>query len=101
MKNIKNIDTFRYRDAKVGDLVTADVVMSAMECMPPATMRSDCAQLGEPYSHRIDDKTGKLRPTFATFRRIKGDFTRGVWAFCGYCFRGESEERGKEPAYCV
>ena len=90
-------DTFDYATALVGDLVTAEVVMNAMNCMPPATMRRDCAQLGEPYSHKKDGS--RYRPTFATFRCIDGDFLDGVWEFRGYCFAGESLERGEPIPY--
>ena len=88
---------FSYETAKVGDLVNAEVVMNAMDAMPPITMRLTCAQMGEPYSHRID--RNRSRPTFATFRCVKGDFNKGVWEFRGYCFAGETTERGKELPY--
>lgn len=90
-KKIYTPETFSYDKAKVGDRVTADVVMIAMNALPPITMRSDCAQLGEPHSHRL--VKGRSHPTFATFRCIKGDFNEGEWEFCGYCFAGESKER--------
>ena len=90
-------DTFDYATAIVGDLVDADVVMNAMNCMPPVTMRRDCAQLGEPYSHRKDGS--RYRPTFATFKCVDGDFMEGVWEFCGYCFSGETKERGEPIPY--
>ena len=96
---IKTLETFRYADAKPGDLVDADVVMSAMNALPPVSMRKACAQLGEPYSHWKDPDTGKLRPVYATFRRVEGDWAEGTWEFQGYCFLGETEERGREPIY--
>ena len=99
MKEIKTPENFRYESAKVGDLVTADVVMDAMNIMPPATMRLGCAQVGEPYSHREFPETGKLRPTYATFRCIEGDWINGIWEYRGNCFRGETEERGIDPYY--
>ena len=99
-KTVKTPDTFTYEGAKIGDLVNADVVMNAMNCMPPVTMRRDCAQLGEPYSHRQEPETGKWRPTFATFKCIEGDFMEGIWAYCGHCFRNENVERGMDPVYC-
>lgn len=93
-KKIATPETFTYETAQVGDLVNAEVVMNAMNAMPPITMRRDCAQLGEPYSHRV--VKGRMHPTFATFRCIKGDFLKGTWEFCGYCFAGENVERGAE-----
>ena len=71
-KEIFTEDTFNYSSARVGDLVDAEVVMNAMDCLPPACMRLGCAQLGEPYSHREDSETGKWRATYATFLCLKG-----------------------------
>lgn len=88
-------DDFRISEAKVGDLVEEQVVDNFMDMLPPACMRSDCSQVGEPYSHRIDEKTGKSRPTFATFRRVE----KGVWEYRGNCFRGENTERGEAFPY--
>lgn len=98
-REIYTPDTFSYSRANIGDYVDAEVVMDAMDCLPPASMKKSCAQLGEPYSHREDPDTGKWRPTYATFKCIRGDFNGGVWEYCGHCFRGETIERGKEPVY--
>lgn len=89
-------DTFEYRADLIGSRVTEEVVENAVNCLPPACMRSDCTQLGEPYSHRLDPDTGNWRATFATFKKLSPT----VWEFCGYCFRGENKPRGKDPAYC-
>lgn len=93
-------DTFRYSEARPGDLVEAEVVMEAMDCLPPACMTLRCAQLGEPYSHRQEPDTGRWRATYATFRCLQGGWDKGVWEYRGHCFRGETEERGEDPAYC-
>ncbi len=93
-------DTFTYEGAKIGDLVTQEVVDDAMDCLPPACMRASCSQMGEPHSHRQDPDTGRWRPTYATFRRIAGEWPHGIYEFCGYCFAGETVERGREPVYC-
>lgn len=77
-----------------GDYVAEDVVDSLMNAMPPACMRGDCSQLGEPYSFRIDED-GNTRNTYWTFKRI----AECVWEFCGDCFRGENVQRGETPAY--
>lgn len=79
---------------EAGDLVDSDIVDLIINCLPPACMRSDCTQLGEPTDHRMDGD--KLKPVFATFRRIEGD----IWEFCGSCFQGENAERGVETPYC-
>ena len=97
--DIKTIDTFSYETAKVGDMVDAKVVWEAMNCLPPATMRMSCAQVGEPYSHREDPNTGKYRPVFDTFRCVEGTWDKGVWEYRGHCFRGETVERGHDPYY--
>lgn len=59
-----------------------------------------CAQMGEPYSHREDPETGRLRPTYYTFKRVAGEWPNGIWQFCGCCFQGETVPRGKDPIYC-
>ena len=71
-------DDFEYSTAQVGDYVAQSVVDNAMDCLPPACMRADCSQMGEPYSHREDPDTGKWRPTFATFKRVAGEWPNGI-----------------------
>lgn len=81
---------------KVGDKVDELLVDYFMDLLPPACMRSDCSQVGEPHSMRIDDVTGEYKNTYTTFKKI----SEGVWEFCGNCFRGENVERGMEiPLY--
>lgn len=46
-KEVITEDSFPYDTAQVGDYVEASIVMNAMDCLPPACMRLDCAQLGE------------------------------------------------------
>ena len=94
-KEVFTFDTFSYSTVKVGDYVEEAVVDYAMNIVFPACMRSDCSQVGEPYSHYIDPDTGKLRPVFATFKHVTAD----KWQYCGHCFRGENVERGAEPDY--
>jgi len=98
-KKVLTEDEFSYSTVKIGDYVDANVVMAAMDCLPPAMMRLSCAQLGEPYSHREDPETGKWRATYPTFKALTGDFINGIWEYCGNCFRGETSERGKDPVY--
>ena len=52
-------DNFTYEAVKVGDYVEQAIVDAAMDCVPPACMRADCSQMGEPYSARMDEKTGR------------------------------------------
>lgn len=75
----------------IGDLVTEDVAMSVVECVPPACFRSDCSQCGEPASHKIDED-GKVKETYTTFKNIADD----IWEYCGECFKGKNVESGKE-----
>ncbi|MDE7423953.1 MAG: hypothetical protein K2N51_09700 [Lachnospiraceae bacterium] len=70
---------------KVGDLVEQEIVDELMGCLPPACMRNDCAQLGEPASHK-PDKNGNYKSTYATFKKV----AEGIWEYCGDCFRGEN-----------
>lgn len=94
-------DTFDYGEVQPGDYVEQAVVDDAMDCLPPACMRSDCSQMGEPYRHRLDPKTGKWRATYATFKRVAGQWPDSIWEYCGHCFCGENTERGEDPVCCV
>lgn len=94
-KEVFTQDTFSYSTVQIGDYVEQAVVDDAMDLLPPACMRSDCSQMGEPYSHREDPATGKWRATYATFKQVE----KGIWQYCGHCFRGENVERGKDPIY--
>lgn len=85
---------FGLNACEIGSYFTEDMVNEFMDMLPPACMRSDCAQIGEPSSHRIDEN-GKGHATYATFKRI----TEGIWEYCGDCFKGENVMRGKEPIY--
>lgn len=99
-KPIFTQENFNYSEAKIGDYVEQAVVDDAMDCLPPASMSARCAQMGEPYSHREDPETGRLRPTYYTFKRVAGEWPNGIWQFCGCCFQGETVPRGKAPIYC-
>lgn len=69
----------------IGDYVEQSIVDDIIDCLPPACMRSDCVQLGEPASDK-KDANGNYRTTYATFKRVSD----GVWEYCGNCFRGEN-----------
>ena len=86
--------SFSYSSIKPGDYVTQDVVDDAMDCLPPVHMGVRCSQMGEPCSTKLDDKTGQYRQTYATFRKVGGEWPHGIWEYCGHCFCGETEERG-------
>ena len=76
---------------EIGDYFTDEKVMDFMDMLPPACMRSDCSQIGEPTSHKLDEN-GNSRATYATFKRIAD----GIWEYCGDCFKGENVQRGTE-----
>jgi hypothetical protein len=93
-KKVLNWDYYEPAALDVGDLVEADIVDDIIDCLPPACMRSDCTQLGEAMSSRIDEN-GRDRATYLTFSRVD----KNTWRYCGCCFRGESVERGEIPSY--
>ena len=92
-KEVLDEDDFSYTTAEPGDYVTQAVVDDAMDCMPPACMSTRCSQMGEPYSHELDERTGEYRSTYATFRKVGGEWPNGIWEYCGHCFRGETINR--------
>ena len=47
-----------------------------------------------------DPRTGEWKATYATFKKVGGEWPYGIWQYCGHCFRGENVERGKDPVYC-
>ena len=79
---------------EIGDYFTEDMVNYFMDLLPPACMRSDCCQIGEPSSIRIDEE-GKGRETYSTFKKIH----EGIWKYCGDCFVGENYMHGKDIPY--
>ena len=91
---ILNSDHFYVDALEVGDLVEEEIVQDFMDCLPPACMRGDCAQLGEPFSLRID-KDGRTRNTYLTFKSVG----EGTWEYCGDCFRGVNVINGERPDY--
>ena len=94
-KTVFNKNYYSGTDAlAIGDLVEEEIVNDLMDCLPPACMRSDCSQCGEPANHKIDDD-GKTRATYSTFKKVAD----GIWEYCGCCFRGENVERGIELSY--
>jgi hypothetical protein len=66
---------------QVGDIVDEEMADHFINVLPPATMNSQCIQMGEPYSH----VNGK-----ATFSTLKG--SKDGWVYVGNCHRGETEE---------
>lgn len=69
--------------ASPGDAVEEAIVDEFMNCVPPATLRRDLMQCGEPHDSRQDQKTGRHRLTYTTFEKRDG-----IWYYCGNCFIG-------------
>lgn len=94
-KPVYTSDTFSFEKVKIGDYVNQEVVDDCMGVVPPVCMSSRCSQTGEPYSYRQYPNTGKWRSTYSTFKCVAGTYPDGIWEYCGHCFRGETEDRGK------
>ena len=75
-----------------GDTVTDDVYDNFLDILPPATMRRNLLQVGEPAAHEKDPETGNYRATYSTFVR-----TDGLWWYAGECFLGETVNRRTRP----
>lgn len=71
---------------EIGTYFTEDMIYEFMYMLPPACMRSDCSQIGEPTNHRLD-ANGEVHATYSTFKKIAD----GIWEYCGDCFRGTTE----------
>ena len=95
-KEVLNRDHFYVDALSVGDYVDKAIVDDFINACMPASMRRDCAQLGEPYSTRVD-KDGRHRSTYLTFKQV-GD---GVFEYCGDCFRGMNKVTGTIPDYLM
>ena len=93
-KRVYNWDYWTYEGAEIGDLVEEEIVDDAINAVPPACMRSSCMQCGEPSDTRIDEN-GIVRNTYSTFKKV----AKGIYEYCGNCFRGENVQRGKEIPY--
>lgn len=94
-KVVYNQDWLYFDALEIGDYVESKIVADLMDCLPPACMRSDCSQLGEPANHKIDERDGKVKATYATFKVVGNE----VEEYCGECFRGENVEHGEEISY--
>ena len=55
---------------QVGDYVEEEIVDDIIDSLPPACMRNDCSQLGEPYSEVYDEESQKWKSTYMTFKKI-------------------------------
>lgn len=81
--------------ARVGDLVGADVVEYFAICVPPLVLKEGFLQCGEVADYEYDEE-GKWHGTYITFVYDHIENSRGVWKYCGECFQGETEDKGKD-----
>ena len=72
-----------------GDYVDQEIVDYFRDVLPPKSMSSNYLQVGEPYSHVLDQE-GRYRATYNTFTKS----APGVWLYRGHCIAGETELRG-------
>lgn len=87
-KPVYNRDHWSY-NRPIGSLVEREIAEDAGNCVPPRTWTRNMIQCGEPAGSKVEGIT------YATFIRV----TEDIWKWCGNCFAGESEERGKEVPY--
>ena len=73
--------------ARPGMTVEERIVEEFRDALPPATIRANLLQAGEPYDHRLDPRTGHWKATYFTFAKRDGE-----WVYCGKCFIGETTE---------
>jgi len=73
---------------QVGNEVDEDMVNYFIDILPPATMRADCMQIGEPWDH--DPVT--CRPMFATLEKQDGK-----WIYTGHRVRPAKAPTPQQP----
>lgn len=73
--------------AKPGDLVDESVYDYFLSILPPRSMGYGYLQVGEPYSHRLNPRTGKFEATYPTFVSVE----KGIYRYCGNCFAGQTD----------
>ena len=85
-------DEFHYYCER-GTYGTEEVYMDALNMLPPINLHGGQGyfagfQVGEPYCHKVDKRTGKWRPMFGTFTS-----NNGVFIYHGVNFAGEVDSR--------
>lgn len=74
------------RYCKPGDAVDDAIFDHFVNILPPRTFSGTLMQVGEPYSHQMDEH-GHMRATYGTFAQRGGQ-----WYYCGNCFAGRDTE---------
>jgi hypothetical protein len=67
----------------LGQEIADDVYFEMLSCLPPAYWEKGIMQVGEPYSHDMENG----RTLYTTFA-VKD----GKWTFAGYCYYGTTEQ---------
>lgn len=63
--------------AKVGDMVSDEIVCYLMDATQSTYFREKCAQAGEPSGRRDGEDV------YITFAKVEGK----IWVYCGYCHK--------------
>ena len=87
------IPEFDVSTAQRGQEITEEVYNIYLNVMPPISLKGGQGvtagfQMGEPYCHREDTRTGALRPMFPTFTK-----DNGRCFYQGLNFLGEVDSR--------
>lgn len=87
---IKEFDT---STAQRGQEITEEVYYDFLNVMPPISLKGGQGvtagfQMGEPYCHREDTRTGAWRPMHMTFTKVDGRYF-----YQGINFPGEVDSR--------
>ena len=88
-----NIKEFDISTAERGQEVSEEVYNNFLNLMPPISLKGGQGwvagfQVGEPYCHRMDSRSGKWKAMFATFT-ASGD----RYFYHGINFAGEVDSR--------
>ena len=86
-------DTFDVAAAERGQEVSQEVYDNFLNCMPPISLKGGQNwpagfQVGEPYCHRTDKRTGQWRGMYPTFTS-----SNGRYFFQGINFAGEVDSQ--------
>lgn len=78
-EKILTTDTFDISTASRGQEITEEVYNNFLNCLPPIGLKGGQGwyagfQLGEPYCHRTDVRSGKWRGMYATFTSSEGRY---------------------------
>lgn len=98
---MNKIKRFDFSTAERGQEITKEVYDHFLNVLPPIFLNGGQGwaagyQLGEPYDHSIDTRTGKWRALFATFTSCDSKYY-----FQGYNFVGEIDSRSHSEKECL